>query len=67
MFELSYILGSTKSIVRDVLDEKVVWPWPSVNDENYEDRRAILLEAGKNKTTFRFLVSKKLAVTKSRH
>ena len=23
-------------MVRDVIDEKMVWPWPSVNDENYE-------------------------------
>ena len=39
--------GIPKAVVKDVLKEKVIWPWPKRTDENYEDRVALLKERGK--------------------
>ena len=42
------VLGTTeKEMVKSVLKEKIVWPWPGKEDESYEDRRAKLLSDGK--------------------
>merc|ERR1712212_1201246 len=35
-----------KNTVKEVLKEKVIWPWPKRTDENYEDRIALLKERG---------------------
>lgn len=33
-------------IAKDVLATKICWPWPTTGDENFEDRRAILISKG---------------------
>jgi len=38
--------GMEKAVVKEVLKEKVIWPWPKRTDENYEDRVALLKERG---------------------
>jgi len=37
---------SVKDVIKSVMADKVVWPWPSKDDESYEDRRAILISQG---------------------
>lgn len=38
--------SSTKEMVKSILKEKTIWPWPGKEDESFEDRRAKLISEG---------------------